>query len=145
MEQNLSGLNNYRTLTKREKLIFLAGVFEGEGSFGFWGKENKNNRYFRIQVRMTDEDIVVRFVDFFKLGHVNSYTPKKDNLKKSWKWTIAGDKAMEVMLQMAPYLGIRRKEKFEQCYQSFKQLPHLRKSYLTQLIKQSPTKTLQQS
>jgi intein/homing endonuclease len=145
MEQNLSGLNNYRTLTKREKLIFLAGVFEGEGSFGFWGKENKNNRYFRIQVRMTDEDIVVRFVDFFKLGHVNSYTPKKDNLKKSWKWTIAGDKAMEVMLQMAPYLGIRRKEKFEQCYQSFKQLPHLRKSYLTQLIKQSPTKTLQQN
>lgn len=142
MEQNLSGLNNYRTLTKREKLIFLAGVFEGEGSFGFWGKENKNNRYFRIQVRMTDEDIVVRFVDFFKLGHVNSYTPKKDNLKKSWKWTIAGDKAMEVMLQMAPYLGIRRKEKFEQCYQSFKQLPHLRKSYLTQLTKQSQTKTL---
>jgi hypothetical protein len=145
MEQNLSGLNNYRTLTKREKLIFLAGVFEGEGSFGFWGKEHKNNRYFRIQVRMTDEDIVVRFVDFFKLGHVNSHTPKKDNLKKSWKWTIAGDKAMEVMLQMVPYLGIRRKEKFEQCYQSFKQLPHLRKSYLTQLIKQLPTKTLQQN
>ena len=132
----------YDKLAKEQKLIFLAGVFEGEGSFGFWGKDNKNNRYFRIQVRMTDEDIVVRFVDFFRLGYVNLHIPKKDHLKKSWKWTVAGDKAMEVMLQMAPYLGIRRKEKFEQCCQSFKQLPHLRKSYLTQLIKQSPIKTL---
>ena len=132
----------YDKLSKEQKLIFLAGVFEGEGSFGFWGKDNKNNRYFRIQVRMTDEDIVVRFVDFFRLGYVNSHIPKKNHLKKSWKWTVAGDKAMEVMLQMAPYLGIRRKEKFEQCCQSYKQLPHLRKSYLTQLIKQSPIKTL---
>ena len=132
----------YDKLTKEQKLIFLAGVFEGEGSFGFWGKDNKNNRYFRIQVRMTDEDIVVRFVDFFRLGYVNLHIPKKNHLKKSWKWTVSGDKAMEVMLQMAPYLGIRRKEKFEQCCQSYKQLPHLRKSYLTQLIKQSPIKTL---
>ena len=132
----------YDKLSKEQKLIFLAGVFEGEGSFGFWGKDNKNNRYFRIQVRMTDEDIVVRFVDFFRLGYVNLHIPKKDHLKKSWKWTVAGDKAMEEMLQMAPYLGIRRKEKFEQCCQSYKQLPHLRKSYLAQLIKQSPIKTL---
>jgi hypothetical protein len=133
---------DYKTLKPEQKLIFLAGVFEGEGSFGFWGKDNKNNRYFRIQVRMTDEDIVVRFVDFFKLGYVNLHIPKKDHLKKSWKWTVAGDKAMDVMLQMAPFLGIRRQEKFNQCYQSFKQLPHLRKSYLTQLTKQSQTKTL---
>ena len=132
----------YNKLSNEQKLIFLAGVFEGEGSFGFWGKDNKNNRYFRIQVRMTDEDIVVRFVDFFKLGYVNSHIPKKDHLKKSWKWTVAGDRAMDVMLQMAPFLGIRRQEKFNQCCQSFKQLPHLRKSYLTQLTKQSQTKTL---
>jgi hypothetical protein len=132
----------YDKLTKEQKLIFLAGVFEGEGSFGFWGKDNKNNRYFRIQVRMTDEDIVVRFVHFFKLGYVNSHIPKKDHLKKSWKWTVAGDRAMDVMLQMAPFLGIRRQEKFNQCCQSFKQLPHLRKYYLTQLTKQSQTKTL---
>ena len=54
MEKNLSGLNNYKTLTQREKLIFLAGVFEGEGSFGFWGKEDKANRYLRAQIRMCE-------------------------------------------------------------------------------------------
>ena len=132
----------YDKLSKEQKLIFLAGVFEGEGSFGFWGKLLRNNRFFKIQVRMTDEDIVLRFVDFFKLGSVNVYKPKKEHHKKTWKWQVSGVKAMEVMLQMAPYLGIRRKEKFEQCCQSYKQLPHLRKSYLTQLTKQSQTKTL---
>jgi hypothetical protein len=133
---------DYKTLKPEQKLIFLAGVFEGEGSFGFWGKEEKDNRYFRTQVRMTDEDIIVRFIDYFKLGSVSTHTPSKEHYKKSWKWTVAGDKAMVVMLQIAPYLGIRRKEKFEQCCQSYKQLPHLRKSYLTQLIKQLPIKTL---
>ena len=63
---------SYNYLSKEQKLIFLAGVFEGEGSFGFWGKEQKNNRYLRAQVRMTDEDIVVRFIDYFKLGSVLS-------------------------------------------------------------------------
>lgn len=135
-------LISYKELTKEQKLIFLAGVFEGEGSFGFWGKKFKDNRYFRIQIRMTDEDIVVRFIDFFRLGSVSVHEPKKEHHKKSWKWCVAGDKAMEVMLQISPYLGIRRKEKFEQCCQSFKQLPHLRKSCLTQLTKQSQTKTL---
>lgn len=133
---------SYEKLTREQKLIFLAGVFEGEGSFGFWGKLLKNNRFFKIQVRMTDEDIVLRFVDFFRLGSINVYTPKTLHHKKTFKWQVSGDKAMEVMLQMAPYLGIRRKEKFELCCQSFKQLPHLRKSYLTQLTKQSQTKTL---
>ena len=38
--------DNYNLLTEREKLIFLAGVFEGEGSFGFWSSGYKGKRYF---------------------------------------------------------------------------------------------------
>ena len=33
--------NSYDSLSKEQKLIYLAGVFEGEGSFGFWGKNIK--------------------------------------------------------------------------------------------------------
>ena len=135
MEKNLSGLNNYRTLTQREKLIFLAGVFEGEGSFGHWGKQGKKNRYFRVQLRMCDEDVVLRFIDYFKLGSITTHTPENKKHSKSWKWTVSGDKAIDVMLQLNPYLGIRRQEKFEECYQYYKQLPLLQKSYSTPLIK----------
>ena len=135
--------SKYKLLSKEQKLIFLAGVFEGEGSFGFWGKEGKSNRYLRAQIRMCDEDIVLRFIDYFKLGSISTYLPKNKKHNKSWKWTVSGDKAVEVMLQLAPYLGIRRQEKFIECCPLYKQSPHLQKSYSTPLIKQSPTKISQ--
>jgi hypothetical protein len=135
----------YDKLTKEQKLIFLAGVFEGEGSFGFWGKENKANRYLRVQIRMCDEDIVVRFIDYFKLGSISTSLPKNNKHSRSWKWTVCGDKAVEVMLQLTPYLGIRRQEKFKECCPYYKQLPHLQRSYSTPLIKPLQTRTLQQS
>lgn len=134
----------YSNLTKEQKLIFLAGVFEGEGSFGFWGKEDKANRYLRVQIRMCDEDIVTRFTDYFKLGFITTHVPKNKKHSKSWKWTVSGEKAISVILQMIPYLGIRRQEKFKECCPLFKQLPPLQKSYSTPLIKPLQTKILQQ-
>lgn len=132
---------NYNSLSKKEKLIFLAGLFEGEGSFGLWGKHTKNNMYLTINVNMIDRDIVERFLNFFKIGSI--YTPKPvANRKQQYAWKVTGKKAMEIILQMAPYFGKRRKEKFKQCCQSYKQLPHLRKFYLTRLINQSKIKTL---
>ena len=112
----------YDKLTKEQKLIFLAGVFEGEGSFGFWGKESKTNRYLRAQIRMCDEDIVVRFVDYFKLGSISTSLPKNNKHRRSWRWTVCGNKAVDVMLQLNQFLGIRRQEKFKECYQFYKQL-----------------------
>jgi len=29
--------NSYEKLSEKNKLIFLAGLFDGEGSFGIWG------------------------------------------------------------------------------------------------------------
>ena len=112
----------YNKLTKEQKLIFLAGVFEGEGSFGFWGKIEKKNRYFRVQLRMCDEDIVIRFIDYFKLGAVTTNLPKDKKHSRSWKWTVSGNRAIDVMLQLNQLLGIRRQEKFKECYQFYKQL-----------------------
>jgi len=110
----------YDKLTKEQKLIFLSGVFEGEGSFGFWGKVGKSNRYLRAQIRMCDEDIVLRFINYFKLGSISTYLPKNTKHSRSWKWTVSGDRAVDVMLQLNPFLGIRRQEKFQECCQSYK-------------------------
>ena len=107
--------SSYNYLSKEQKLIYLAGVFEGEGSFGFWGKVGKSNRYLRVQIRMCDEDIVLRFINYFNLGSISTYLPKNNKHSRSWKWTVSGDKAKEVMLQLNPFLGIRRQEKFKEC------------------------------
>jgi len=134
--------NSYDSLSKEQKLIYLAGVFEGEGSFGFWGKENKKKQYFRTSIEMTDKDIILRFYDYFKIGNICK-NKIRNNKKQSWTWGVNGVNAKELLLLFYPYLGKRRKEKFEQCYPFYKQLPHLRKSYSTQLIKQSQIKILQ--
>ena len=42
----------------------MAGVFDGEGSFGVWSKI-KTKKYFACSVEMTDKDMVKRFHDFF--------------------------------------------------------------------------------
>jgi len=65
--------NSFDNLTDREKLIYLAGVFEGEGSIsGHWPKRNgvRSTRAWALEiaVEMSDEDSVRRFKDFFKVG-----------------------------------------------------------------------------
>jgi len=111
--------SSFNTLTDKEKLIFLAGVFEGEGSFGFWGKVEQKRKYLRAQVQMTDKDIILRFYDYFKLGYIGKNRLRfndKKSFKQTWTWKVSGEKAVETMLKLYPYLGIRRKEKFDQCY-----------------------------
>jgi len=53
------------SLSEKEKLIFLAGVFEGEGTMGYWKngitKNGKVMRRIQCAVKMTDKDIIDRF------------------------------------------------------------------------------------
>jgi len=123
--------NNFENFSSKEKLIFLAGVFEGEGSLGNWNaggfhKDGIPRKYFRIAVQMTDQDIVQRFANFFKMGTISVYNRKKDgkNYKTAYVWKLNSKPAIDAMLQLYPYLGIRRQEKFIQCYQYYQQLPH---------------------
>ena len=56
--------NSYEKLSEKNKLIFLAGLFDGEGSFGIWGKGQGRNT-FQCGIEMCDKDILDRFSDFF--------------------------------------------------------------------------------
>jgi hypothetical protein len=116
--------DNYNLLTEREKLLFLAGVFEGEGSFGFWSSGYKGKRYFGFTIKMTDKDIIERFIEFFKLGRIEKAKIYKDHHKQAYVWRLTGKKAINVVLPLVPYLGIRRKEKFKECSQHYKLLHH---------------------
>ena len=49
--------NSYENLNEKNKLLFLAGLFDGEGSFGIWGKGN-NRRTFQCSIEMKDRDIL---------------------------------------------------------------------------------------
>jgi hypothetical protein len=52
---------------------------------------------------MCDEDIVVRFIDYFKLGSITTNLPKNTKHSRSWKWTVCGDKAIVATCSISWY------------------------------------------
>ncbi len=99
-------------------MLFLAGVFDGEGSFGIWSKW-KTKKYFACSVEMTDKDMVKRFHDFFG-GAFYLCKRRKLHHKDTWRWRINGKGALNTIDKMIDYLSIRRKEKFKNVVQCLK-------------------------
>ena len=102
--------NSYENLPKKSKLIFLAGLFDGEGSFGIWGKGN-GRKSFQCSVEMCDRDIIQRFVDIFG-GSILAVKIRNKKWKQTWKWKQSGEKAFASIGKMIDYMCQRRKDKY---------------------------------
>ena len=103
--------NSYETLPENHKIIFLAGLFDGEGSFGYWGKGG-GRKSFQCSVEMCDRDIVQRFVDLFG-GSLLPVKVRNEKWKQTWKWKMSGKRAFAVIGKMIEYMCQRRKDKFD--------------------------------
>ena len=55
--------NSYESLPVSSKLIFLAGIFDGEGSFGIWSKGIGRKKEFACTIEMTDQDTLQNAAD----------------------------------------------------------------------------------
>ena len=135
-DSNLQEQNNFDTLTDREKLIYLAGVFEGEGSIsGHWpnrkGVKAKRAWCLEIAVEMSDEDSVFRFKKFFKVGSFSTRKREDSNLtrdriakksfKRTWTWKTSTAQAYNILLQLRPFFSKRRIEQYNRCCQLYTQ------------------------
>ena len=97
--------------TEQGKILFLAGIFDGEGSFGVWGKGN-GRKSFQCSVEMCDKDIIdERFADKFG-GSILPVKVRKDNWKQTWKWKMSGKRAFAIVGKMVEYMCQRRKDKY---------------------------------
>ena len=85
-------------MIKRDDIVWLSGLLEGEGCFYL----NTNGSPI-ISVNMTDEDIIVRIA---ALWNMRVY-----HRKNIWRASICGVSAIGWMMTLHPLLGIRRKEK----------------------------------
>ena len=103
--------NSYEKLSKKNKIIFLAGLFDGEGSFGIWGKGN-GRRTFQVGVEMTDRDNIARFSDFFG-GNIHKCKIRKAHWTQTWRWRLSGSRAYDCIEKMIEYMCIRRQEKYD--------------------------------
>ena len=105
----------FKFLNKKEKLIFLSGIFEGEGTFGYFKaglyKDGRVRRKIEVSVEMTDPDVVNLFYNYFNKGNV--YVRKFDNhYKTAYRWKVSGLEGLKILHLMLPYLCKRRQEQY---------------------------------
>lgn len=112
-EPNSQDLNKigFDQLTHKEKIIFLSGVFDGEGSFGYWSSGKGRKRMLVAKVETTDADMVARFKEVFG-GDFFATHKRQEHHKNSFTWKVVREQAWKVLQQMIPYMCIRRREKF---------------------------------
>tara|TARA_A100001391_G_scaffold45972_2_gene26984 strand:- start:50 stop:466 length:417 start_codon:yes stop_codon:yes gene_type:complete len=111
--KQVKNTNLYEKLSEKNKIIFLAGLFDGEGSFGLWskGKGASKPKYFAASVETTDEDMVKRFYDMFG-GTFYPCKQRKSHWKTTYRWKICGKGAFLCMDKMIDYMCLRRQEKY---------------------------------
>ena len=84
---------------------FIAGVLEGEGSFGYYEKDP------RVTLKMCDKDIVERVAAWAGHGTVRlGRTSHQDQ----WRWELSGGRAIGAMMTIYTFMGTRRKAKIRE-------------------------------
>lgn len=102
-------------MLQEKELYWLAGLLEGEASF----LEQKEGRYVSISLEMTDEDIIKKVAKIFNVRY-SKPSKREPHHKQSYKLLFRGSRAVEMMKQLQPLMGIRRSEKIQECIDSFK-------------------------
>jgi hypothetical protein len=101
-------------------IAWLAGILEGEGSFGL----TNNGRSPCIWLGMTDKDTVIKVRDIIDKNLSIGIT--KDNRKESykdyWRFTVNGSLAMGWMMTIYSYMSIRRKAKIKEIINIWKEV-----------------------
>lgn len=99
-------------IQKRDSNSWAAGLFDGEGSLGYdrrtGSKDGIQYPRARLQLAMSDEDVVRRFARWANGGTVYiKSTP--EGRKTMYVWAATGQQTvMSVLERMLPYLGSRR-------------------------------------
>lgn len=84
--------------------FWLVGLFEGEASFLFSATHGSP----RIELEMVDEHVVARVAALFSVSYCRRDRRKESKHSVSYRWSISGARAMQLMKRMQPYLSPRR-------------------------------------
>lgn len=88
------------------EIAWAAGIFEGEGSI-----VPTHRKSIRLQLHMTDQDIVRRFAALVNAGQV--YSLERGSHKTIYYWTCGQHKAVVAFMDAVwPWLGARRRARW---------------------------------
>lgn len=95
-------------------VAWLAGLLEGEGYFGTINSRvaGRVYRYPRVGVTMSDQDVVQRVADLFGT-RVTKVKPGPQSNLPTYRFTLVGSRAAEVMGRLRSWLGQRRRRQID--------------------------------
>ena len=103
--QNLAAIGQRYT-----DIVWAAGLFEGEGCISF-DHRSPNTR--TVQMKMTDLDVMERYVDVVGYGKLRGpYKEKRPGTKPFWQHSVyKGSEVLRILKMFLPHLGKRRAKK----------------------------------
>jgi hypothetical protein len=103
-----------RSFSFREDVIWLAGLMEGEGHFSRW--------QMRVQLRMTDRDVVDRAYQIFGgIGKMWDVKQRPD-WQRNFGFILTGHRAAGWMMILYPFLGQRKRWEIRTSLNHWRQL-----------------------
>lgn len=104
------------TLEEKD-LYWVAGLLEGEGSFNI-SKQTSHGRHYqyaRVMCNMSDEDVIRKLHRVTGLGTLGgpykAPGKKRQHWNPMWRWTVAAQKEVGVVLNAVyPLMGDRRQK-----------------------------------
>lgn len=94
-----------------KELMYLAGLLEGEGSF-LAGAPSAPNKI-RVTVQMTDRDVVEKVAVMFGDKAVLRAVPRNSRWKTTYRTTVTGRAAADLMRRLYPHMGVRRRAQID--------------------------------
>jgi hypothetical protein len=112
------------SVMKKNELYWLAGWLEGEGSFMAPSPSDKN--YPKIAAVTTDEDVARKVCALLGVSYmqVRRYN-KKPHWKDCYYFRLRGRRAVTLMHELYPLMGIRRQAQITKAIKDYK--PHVYK------------------
>jgi len=99
--------------------MWIAGLLEGEGCFG----KNSNGFSPRIQVGMTDEDVIKHIGQLLKQNVTGPYQ-QRPNHKPVWYVALHGTKARGWMMILYQFMGVRRQAAIRKALTEWRKIPN---------------------
>lgn len=93
-------------IDKQLKIAWVAGLFEGEGSFGIYGEKKSK----KIEITSTDLDVLEKVKEEFG-GNIHQEKSRNPKWKIAYKWYLGVKDSVDFILRIYPYLGKRRQER----------------------------------
>lgn len=91
-----------------KQLYWLAGLLEGEGSFGCYKSSHQYDYHVpTIQLVMTDGDVMLKASSYMGTNSHKQKVPAR-GIKHPYKTSLSGEAAARLMIVLYPLMGDRR-------------------------------------